>query len=240
MIPTATAAAKVLAEVKSPQLDSVIAMTNRRSLNIGAELLLRWAAGWEAPAESLEAHIANVIGTTDGFRLVDGSGLSHEDRVTARVMASYLARIPARAGLAEFPVLLPANGAGTLATLRGGFRGGAGVVRAKTGTLAGVSTLAGYLGRREGTYIVAAFFNGGRTHRARAAQWQLFRVIGGDGIQIPVDTDFGPEVVSDTLETPAPPPPAPAAADATGSGAGSTPTGLEPAATPGGPKSTSR
>jgi D-alanyl-D-alanine carboxypeptidase len=230
----------VLAEVRSPPLDSVVAMTNRRSLNIGAELLLHWAGGWEAPAESLEAYIADVIGTTDGFRLVDGSGFSHEDRVTARVMASYLARIPARAGLAEFPFLLPANGAGTLAKLRGGFRGGAGVVRAKTGTLAGVATLAGYLGRREGTYIVAAFFNGGRTRRARAAQWQLFRVIGGDGIQIPVDTDFGPEVVSDTLETPAPAPAVPATTDSTdssgSSGAGSTPSGIEPVPVPEGPR----
>ena len=228
MIPPATSQIKVLAEVTSPPLDSVVAMVNRRSLNIGAELLLRWAAGWEAPAESLEAHIADVIGTTNGFRLVDGSGLSHDDRVTANVMASYLARIPARAGNEEFPFLLPANGAGTLARLRGGFKGGAGTVRAKTGTLAGVSTLAGYLGRREGTYIVVAFFNGGRTRRARAAQWQLFRVIGGDGIQIPVDTDFGPEVVSDTLETPAPPPVTPVTTDSSSTGTGSTPSGVEP------------
>ncbi len=240
MLPPAAAQTKVLAEVTSPPLDSVVAMVNRRSLNIGAELLLRWAAGWDAPAESLEAHIAKVIGTTDGFRLVDGSGLSHDDRVTAKVMASYLARIPARAGTEEFPFLLPANGAGTLATLRGGFRGGAGVVRAKTGTLAGVSTLAGYLGRREGAYIVVAFFNGGRTRRARAAQWQLFRVIGGDGVQIPMDTDFGPEVVSDTLETPATAPTVPVTTDSTsGSGAGSTPSGIEPP-TPGGPQGRER
>jgi serine-type D-Ala-D-Ala carboxypeptidase/endopeptidase (penicillin-binding protein 4) len=218
MLPPTTSQTIVLAEVSSPPLDSVVAMTNRRSLNIGAELLLRWAAGWEAPAESLEAHVAEVIGTTDGFRLVDGSGLSHEDRVTPRVMASYLARIPARPGTEEFPFLLPANGAGTLARLRGGFRA-QGVVRAKTGTLGIASTLVGYLGRREGTYIVVTFFNGGRTRRARAAQWQLFRVIGGDGVQIPTDTDFGPEVVADTLETPEVPPSIPTTTSDTTQGA---------------------
>ena len=85
-----------------------------------------------------------------------------------------------------------------------------------------------------------AFFNGGRTRRARAAQWQLFRVIGGDGVQIPMDTDFGPEVVSDTLETPATAPTVPVTTDSmSGSGAGSTPSGIEPP-TPGGPQGRER
>jgi hypothetical protein len=100
------------------------------------------------------------------------------------------------------------------------------VVRAKTGTLSGVSSLVGYLGRREGTYLVVTFFNGGRTRRARAAQWQLFRVLGGDGVQIPLDTDFGPSVVADTNETPEPAPAAaPTTTDSTttGSAGGSTP-----------------
>ena len=218
MLPPAAAQATVLAEVSSPPLDSILAMVNRRSLNIGAELLLRWAAGWDEPAESLEAHVARVAGITEGLRLVDGSGLSHDDRVSPRVMASYLARIRTRPGTEVFPFLLPTTGAGTLASLRGGFRE-PGVVRAKTGTLAGAATLAGYLGRREGTYVVVAFFNGGRTRRARAAQWQLFRVIGGDGIRIPIDTDFGAWVVSDTLEVPAPLPSVPTTTSDTTQGA---------------------
>ena len=218
MLPPAAAQATVLAEVSSPPLDSILAMVNRRSLNIGAELLLRWAAGWDQPAESLEAHVARVAGITEGLRLVAGSGLSHDDRVSPRVMASYLARIRTRPGTEVFPFLLPTNGAGTLASLRGGFRE-PGVVRAKTGTLAGAATLAGYLGRREGTYVVVAFFNGGRTRRARAAQWQLFRVIGGDGIRIPIDTDFGAGVVSDTLEVPAPLPSVPTTTSDTTQGA---------------------
>ena len=219
MLPPHDAKAKLLAEVQSPPLDSVAAMVNRRSLNIGAELLLRWAAGWEAPAESLQNYVAAVTGNPNGVRLVDGSGFSHDDRVTPHVMADYLARIPTRRGTEGFPFLLPTNGAGTLATMRG--YPAAGVVRAKTGTLSGVSTLAGYLGRREGTYLVVLMFNGGRTRRARAAQWQLFRVLGGDGVIIPTDTDFGPEVVSDTNETPqVAPPDSTAPADSSGSGNG--------------------
>ena len=219
MLPPANARTKLLAEVQSPPLDSVAAMVNRRSLNIGAELLLRWAAGWEAPAESLQNHVAAITGNPNGVRLVDGSGFSHDDRVTPHVMSDYLARIPQVDGAEDFPFLLPTNGAGTLATMRG--YPAAGVVRAKTGTLSGVATLAGYLGRREGTYLVVLMFNGGRTRRARAAQWQLFRVLGGDGVIIPPDTDFGPEVVADTNETPAAAPPdSTAPADTSGSGNG--------------------
>lgn len=225
MVPPASGARElVLAEVSSPSLDSVAAMVNRRSLNIGAELLLRWAAGWGAPAESLQAHVARVVGTDRGLHLVDGSGLSHDDRATPRLMVSYLARVPQERGAESFPFLLPANGAGTLARLAGGLPA-PGVVRAKTGTLSGVSTLTGYLGRREGTYVVSLMYNGGRTRRARAAQWQFFRVLGGDGVVIPPDTDFGPEVVADTLETaadsaaatdPATAAPVPLPADTTG------------------------
>jgi D-alanyl-D-alanine carboxypeptidase/D-alanyl-D-alanine-endopeptidase (penicillin-binding protein 4) len=119
MLPPTNAQARLLAEVESPPLDSVAAMVNRRSLNIGAELLLRWAAGWEHPADSLQAHVAEVTGATSGLHLVDGSGFSHDDRVTPHLMADYLARIPTRRGTEGFPFLLPANGAGTLATMHG-------------------------------------------------------------------------------------------------------------------------
>lgn len=228
MLPPPNAQTRLLAEVSSPPLDSVAAMVNRRSLNIGAELLLRWAAGWDDPADSLEEHVAAVTGSRRGIHLVDGSGFSHEDRVTPHVMSDYLARIPTVDGAEDFPFILAQNGAGTLATLRG--FPGAGVVRAKTGTLSGVATLAGYLGRREGTYIVVLMFNGGRTHRARAAQWQLFRVLGGDGVIIPTDTDFGPEVAADTNETPAPVPPDSTRSDSAAGSETNTPSSAEPSA----------
>ena len=80
---------------------------------------------------------------------MDGSGLSHLDRVTARMLAAILAK----ATSPEFPELRPilsglpvARYSGTLTDryanpAAGG--SGAGVVRAKTGTLTGVNTLAG-------------------------------------------------------------------------------------------------
>lgn len=178
---------RVLAEVSSPPLDSLASEINRRSLNAGAELLLQWAGGQESGPTHLMEHVQEVTGRSDGVYLVDGSGLSYQDRVTASTFVSYLAKFPATAAGRNFPQLLPANGTGTLRRLNSGFPG-AGVVRAKTGTLGRVSTVVGYLGRPEGTLLVSLMYNGSRPGAARRAQWNLFRLLGANGVVIPADT----------------------------------------------------
>ena len=181
------ASPRVLAEVASPSLDSLASEINRRSLNAGAELLLQWAGGPDQGPAHLMEHIQEVTGKSDGVYLVDGSGLSYEDRVTPATFISYLAKFPATAAGRNFPQLLPANGSGTLRRLNSGFPG-AGVVRAKTGTLGKVSTVVGYLGRPEGTLLVSLMYNGSRPGAARRAQWNLFRMLGANGVVIPADT----------------------------------------------------
>jgi serine-type D-Ala-D-Ala carboxypeptidase/endopeptidase (penicillin-binding protein 4) len=178
---------RVLAEVASPPLDSLASEINRRSLNAGAELLLQWAAGREDGAAHLMNHVQEVTGQVSGLFLVDGSGLSYQDRVSPSTFVSYLAKFPATSGGRNFPQLLPANGTGTLRRLNSGFPA-AGVLRAKTGTLGRVSTVVGYLGRPEGTLLVSLMYNGSRPRAARRAQWNLFRVLGANGVVIPADT----------------------------------------------------
>ncbi len=178
---------QVLAEVSSPPLDSLASEINRRSLNLGAELLLQWAGGRDQAPALLTEHVRQVIGATDGVYLVDGSGLSYEDRVTPQAFVSYLAKFPGTPAGHNFPQLLPANGTGTLHKLNAGFPG-EGVVRAKTGTLGTVSTVVGYLGRPEGTLLVALMYNGPRPLAARQAQWKLFRALGANGVVIPADS----------------------------------------------------
>jgi serine-type D-Ala-D-Ala carboxypeptidase/endopeptidase (penicillin-binding protein 4) len=179
--------ARVMAEVASPPLDSLASEINRRSLNLGAELLLQWAGGRDRAPTLLTDHVRQVIGANDGVYLVDGSGLSYDDRVTPAAFVSYLARFPATAAGHNFPQLLPANGTGTLRRLNSGFPG-EGVVRAKTGTLGRVSTVVGYLGRPEGVLLVSLMYNGNRPWAARQAQWRLFRELGANGVVIPADT----------------------------------------------------
>jgi D-alanyl-D-alanine carboxypeptidase/D-alanyl-D-alanine-endopeptidase (penicillin-binding protein 4) len=194
---------RVLAEVTSPPLDSLASEINRRSLNAGAELLLQWAGGQELGPAHLMEHVQEVTGRHDGVYLVDGSGLSYQDRVTASTFISYLAKFPATAAGRNFPQLLPANGTGTLRRLNSGFPG-AGVVRAKTGTLGRVSTVVGYLGRPEGTLLVSLMYNGSRPGAARRAQWNLFRLLGANGVVIPADTSSAepPQLGGEQTATP--------------------------------------
>jgi D-alanyl-D-alanine carboxypeptidase len=165
---------------------------NRRSLNAGAELLLQWAAGRDQGPHHLMNHIQQVIGPAQGLYLVDGSGLSYEDRATAANFVSYLAKFPATAAGRNFPQLLPSNGTGTLRELNTGFPA-SGVVRAKTGSLGEVSSIVGYLGRPEGTLLISVLYNGERPRIARQEQWKLFRLLGADGVVIPPDTTEPPQ-----------------------------------------------
>ncbi len=175
---------RVLAEVVSQSFDSIAHEVNTRSLNIGAELMLLWGGGQDRAAEQLMAHIRSVTGLSSGVKLLDGSGLSESDRVAPIVFTTYLANFPQTAAGRNFPLLLPANGSGTLRSLKTGLPE-AGVVRAKTGTLGNVSSLVGYLGQSDGTLIVAALYNGGNSGAAKQAQWSLFRTLGADGVVIP-------------------------------------------------------
>jgi D-alanyl-D-alanine carboxypeptidase/D-alanyl-D-alanine-endopeptidase (penicillin-binding protein 4) len=93
-----------------------------------------------------------------GVRIVDGSGLSRLDRLTARALAALLVvawRDPALRG----PFVASLAVAGVNGTLedrmtRGPARG---VVRAKTGTTDRASALAGYVGA---AYVFAILMNG--------------------------------------------------------------------------------
>ena len=173
----------VLAKVESAPFDSVAIEINRRSLNIGAELVLQWAAASQTTGPALlTQHVRDVVGPGARIHMVDGSGLSELDRVSPLTQMLYLARYPQLRGAEHFPLLLPANGVGTLRRLRYGM--GKGVVHAKTGTLDRVATLAGYLGRRDGVLVISLMYNGPRIHPARAAEWELFRLLGAEGVDL--------------------------------------------------------
>lgn len=176
-------AQSVLAQVESATFDSVAVEVNRRSLNIGAELMLQWAAGSQTAGPALVTdHVRRVVGPSARVSLVDGSGLSELNRISPMTQMLYLARYPQLPGNERFPLLLPANGTGTLRRLRGSM--GRGVVHAKTGTLDNVANLAGYLGRPDGVLVISLMFNGRRIGPARTAEWELFRLLGAEGVDL--------------------------------------------------------
>ena len=176
-------AQSVLAQVESEPFDSVATEVNRRSLNIGAELMLQWGAGSQTTGPALVTdHVRRVVGPSARVSLVDGSGLSELNRISPMTQMLYLARYPQLPGNERFPLLLPANGTGTLRRLRGGM--GRGVVHAKTGTLDDAANLAGYLGRTDGVLVISLMYNGRRIGAARTAEWELFRLLGAEGVDL--------------------------------------------------------
>ena len=90
----------------------------------------------------------------------NGSGLSTLDRVTPRLLVATLRLLAQRPELRPIVAGLPV--AGFTGTLTDRYRSrqnraGAGLVRAKTGTLAGVNTLAGTVVDADGRLLVFAF-----------------------------------------------------------------------------------
>jgi D-alanyl-D-alanine carboxypeptidase/D-alanyl-D-alanine-endopeptidase (penicillin-binding protein 4) len=95
-----------------------------------------------------------------GVRLYDASGLSRLDRVTPRVLVGLLRLAIDRPDLSPLFTGLPVAGlTGTLAERMdaSASRPAAGVGRAKTGTLAGVSALAGQVVDVDGSLLLFAF-----------------------------------------------------------------------------------
>jgi D-alanyl-D-alanine carboxypeptidase/D-alanyl-D-alanine-endopeptidase (penicillin-binding protein 4) len=176
----APAAARVLATVASAPLSTLIEQMLLESDNVIAEALARQVAIAEHQPVSFTGSAAAIrlvlrgLGVDPGAGMVDGSGLAARDRLSPAALADVL-RIAARAAghpdlrtlLASLPV------AGWSGTLVGRYSGGpaAGVVRAKTGTLTGVSALAGTVHDRSGRLLAFAFIadRTGPTAAAEAA-----------------------------------------------------------------------
>ncbi len=94
-----------------------------------------------------------------GMKLLDGSGLSHGDRVAARTLATILLRTRGTGAYDLDPLLARADLDGTLQGID--FGPADGRVRAKTGHLDDASSLEGYVRtRRHGEVIFAFLVNG--------------------------------------------------------------------------------
>ena len=171
----AAATAEPIASVSSPELAALVETMLATSDNDLAESLFRLtAAGTGQPPTFAGGAVAVtdvLVGLgvpTEGLRLLDGSGLARGSRIAPESLGQLLALAAtsadsATARLRSLVTGLPvAAFSGTLTDRFGpdGARAGAGVVRAKTGTLTGVASLAGVAASRDGaggTSRVVAF-----------------------------------------------------------------------------------
>jgi D-alanyl-D-alanine carboxypeptidase/D-alanyl-D-alanine-endopeptidase (penicillin-binding protein 4) len=118
---------------------------------------------------------------TAGLQLVDGSGLSRENRVPARLMVSALRLADASFAIGpEFSAALPIAAAD--GTLERRADAAVGRVRAKTGLLTGVSGLSGYAKTVEGRELVFSVlvngYRGSDTEAMRALDRFLEELVG--------------------------------------------------------------
>jgi serine-type D-Ala-D-Ala carboxypeptidase/endopeptidase (penicillin-binding protein 4) len=181
----ATLDAKVLGEVQSASVASVLELALTESDNVLAEVMARLTArAMQRPTTFEDSALAVLdavqqlgieIGAT---KIVDGSGLGRGSSVPARVLADVLVLAAGDREPRLRPLLvgLPVAGfTGTLSeryTAVGG-RSAAGLVRAKTGTLTGVTALAGLTVDHDGRLLVMVLMADhvppSGTLRARAA-----------------------------------------------------------------------
>ena len=150
---TAPSRVRQLAENRDPILD-VCRWMNKDSDNFAAEMVLRsLGAKSGGPPGTLEKGVEAIDKFLDqagiartSHRIHDASGISHQNAVSADAFVTLLRYMCTRRDLFEaFYSTLPS--AGVDGTLRGRMRGteAAGNLRAKTGTLNGVTSLAGYV-----------------------------------------------------------------------------------------------
>jgi D-alanyl-D-alanine carboxypeptidase/D-alanyl-D-alanine-endopeptidase (penicillin-binding protein 4) len=146
---------KPLADIAQPLL--------KDSINLYGEAFMRLnvAAGVvfptnDAARDGLRRRLGAWGIAEEGQQLVDGSGLSRRDVLTADTLVIVLARMYDPTGTSAWMRALPI--AGVDGTLDGRMKGtpAEGNVRAKTGTMSNVRSLAGYVTTRDGEHLAFA------------------------------------------------------------------------------------
>jgi D-alanyl-D-alanine carboxypeptidase/D-alanyl-D-alanine-endopeptidase (penicillin-binding protein 4) len=166
----------------SPFLADIVRDMLKESDNLLAETMLlqlgahaKGAPGtWEKGLATLGTFLETAGWTHDAYKLSDGSGLSRYDQVSPAMLAKLLTYMPSQpVGYPGLLIALPVAGIdGTLAT-RLNTPVTRGHMRAKTGTMSGVSGLAGYLETADGkSLVVVIMTNGFVGSAARSRQLQ--------------------------------------------------------------------
>ncbi len=116
---------------------------------------------WGAIGQAHMATLESLGVDTTGLVLNDGSGMSPANRLTATAFAQLMTAAASSQASSVFQSLPVAGWSGSLAERFSTAEEGEGVVRAKTGTLTGVSSLTGSVTTDEGRLIVFSMISNG-------------------------------------------------------------------------------
>jgi D-alanyl-D-alanine carboxypeptidase/D-alanyl-D-alanine-endopeptidase (penicillin-binding protein 4) len=167
---TAPARATVLGSVHSQPVSTLVKQTLIVSDNTLAEALARVTAIVSGAGNTFSAEQAGTVGglqtygvDTTGIRIVDGSGLSDDNRVAPAYLTKLLVKVWQRDGaLGALYDGLPVAGRTGSLSYSDRFQGAAaradGQVHAKTGWIDTGYTLAGIIHAKDGTMLTFAFY----------------------------------------------------------------------------------
>ncbi len=139
--------AKLISQTRNP-LPVIMGRANKRSLNLAGEaMFLRAGDGsWSGSADIASKVLGKVYGLGRSELVIrDGGGLSKKNRVTPSAMCKLLEKLSAWEAGRIFIDSLPVSGVDGTMRSRLSAAGYRGRVLAKTGSLANVSSLAGYV-----------------------------------------------------------------------------------------------
>ncbi len=180
---TATPDSSTVASIPGHSVAEAVSRTLLISDNDTAEMLFRHIAvarglpgTWAGARQALADTLRDLDVPLAGVRIIDGSGLSLEGRLTAGALTSALARAlsPEHPELAGMRGWLPV--AGRTGTLRASYKRfnskpskcAAGLIQAKTGTVADAIALAGYAAGADGqTKVFVSIVNSRPTRYSR-------------------------------------------------------------------------
>jgi D-alanyl-D-alanine carboxypeptidase/D-alanyl-D-alanine-endopeptidase (penicillin-binding protein 4) len=190
-----------IAELASPPMAAMIGEMLTESDNSTAEVILKNLGVEVFKRGTFADGVKAVLGKLQedglplgGVQLVDGSGLDRSDRVTCNAIAAVLARGGSNGVIGSG--MAKAGESGTLAT-RLNNTPAVGHLQAKTGTLSGVSALAGWArpdGQQPFNFVVIT--NGVAGPVSRTLEDQVAVLLAGQPSTAPSANAFAPEGVA--------------------------------------------
>ena len=164
----------IIAKHTSPPLSEYISVINKRSNNLFAELVFRTMGRTheglgspEASARAVSAALTEIGVPMEGVIQLDGSGLAAGSRTSAGTFVNLLQRMAETETWDHYWASLPQ--AGTRRELRRMYQtAAAGNLRAKTGTIEGVSALSGIVRSRDHERLAFSILLNGTPSTTRA------------------------------------------------------------------------
>lgn len=164
------AQAQLVTSVESKSLPNILADMNKFSNNFVAEMLVKNIAAQEQKSgaslkrgvEIIREELVKAGISHDEIIFNNPSGLTNENSISAAAMNKVLNLM--KNNFSIYPIVLDGLPiAGVDGTLKNRMKGtlGEGWIRAKTGTLTGVVSLAGYAGKRDGKVLTFSFLYNG-------------------------------------------------------------------------------